>query len=53
MRFPACPNCAQPMTFGRLIPGGAVCKPVNAFDCRPCRLGMTEAGPEEPPNGQR
>ncbi len=49
MRFPPCPNCAKPMTFGRLIPGSAVFKPVTSFDCLECRVAVTEAVVEPGP----
>ena len=50
MPFPLCPNCVRPMTFGRLIPGSAMFRPVNSFDCLPCRLVMTEAVREVGPD---
>ena len=47
--FPNCPNCSKAMTFGRLVPGTAVFRPVNSFNCHACKVATTEAVPDEEP----
>jgi hypothetical protein len=42
MTLPICPNCAQPMSFLRDIPGAEGMRHIKTYQCKPCGIVFSQ-----------